>query len=65
MCFPQYREEDGAVMAAECELCGGEIVYGQEYYCINGQIFCEDCLTDYARRYFAPYVCRGGEDTWR
>ena len=65
MRFPRCREEDGTMIAAECELCGGEIAYGEECWFINGQVICEDCLADFARRYFAPHRHRGGEDTWR
>lgn len=65
MRFPRVREEEGQLAAMECELCGGDIGGGEDYYLVNGQVFCEDCLADYARRYFAPYRCRGGEDTWR
>ena len=65
MRFPRVREEDGRLSAGECELCGGDIGAGQDYYLINGQVICEDCLAAYAQRYFAAYLCRGGEDTWR
>lgn len=65
MRFPRCREEDGTMIAAECELCGREIFDGQEYRFINGQVICEDCLGDFARRYFAAQCRRGGEDTWR
>ena len=45
---------------AQCGLCGGEIYTGEPYYHINGQAVCRDCLTDYATRYFAPYLEKGG-----
>lgn len=65
MRFPRVREEDGRLLQGECELCGGDICAGQDYYLINGQVICEDCLAAYAQRYFAAHLCRGGEDTWR
>ena len=65
MRFPRCREEDGTVIAARCELCGSEIFTGEECWFINGQVICEDCLGEFARRYFAPHRCRGGEDLWR
>ena len=65
MRFARTREDDGTMQVGECELCGGEIGHGSEYYLINGQVFCEDCLMEYAKQYFAPFLCRGGEDTWR
>ena len=65
MRFARVREEDGRLWVGECELCGSDIGCGQEYYLLNGQVICEDCLADFARRYFAPYRHRGGEDTWR
>ena len=46
--------------AAECTLCGGEIYTDEPYYFINGQSLCRDCLSDYAARFFAPYLVKGG-----
>lgn len=54
-------EEDGSREAAECDLCGGTIYQGQSYYRVNGEVICEDCLGDYARRMLAPWRC-GEED---
>jgi len=64
MRFPKNTEADGSWIAGECQLCGGEIGGGEECYCVNGQVFCTDCLADFARAYFAPFLQRGGEDTW-
>ena len=61
MRYHTVKDRESAV--CECELCGAEI-YGGEYYCLNGQIICPDCLEEYARHYFAPYLCLGGEE-WR
>jgi len=61
MRFCAVREDDGAVQAAECRLCGDAIYRGEEYYRINGETFCTACLEDYARHVFAAYLCVGGE----
>lgn len=42
-------------VCACCDRCGGEIYEGEGYYCINGEVVCEDCLADYARSLLAPY----------
>lgn len=39
-----------------CTLCGREIVWGEEYWCCNGTLVCEDCLPDLALRELLP--CR-------
>lgn len=65
MRFYRLKEEDGSAEAALCSLCGATIYDGEEYYHINAQAFCTDCLEDYARRVFAPFVHRGGENTWQ
>lgn len=65
MRMSRIREADGTVTAAQCRLCGAEIYGGGAYYQVNGQVFCPDCLEEYARGYFAPFLCEGGEDTWR
>ena len=41
------------VVFATCDHCGGEIYEGEEYYYIDGQYICEDCLSDFAEKYFA------------
>ena len=46
-------------VAVQCQCCDGEIYQGENYYFINGDIFCEDCLEDYARRYFTPFLVEG------
>ncbi len=61
MKFSPVREEDGTAVQAECCLCGGEIYEGEAYYYIDGTVFCEDCLEDYARESFRPFLVTGGE----
>ena len=61
MRFCAIREEDGAVQAAQCQLCGAEIYRGEEYYRINGESVCCACLEDYAKAVFAPFLRTGGE----
>ena len=47
-------------VSARCALCDGEIYRGEEYYHINGQAVCRDCLAEYAVQVFAPYLVNGG-----
>ncbi len=61
MRFPMVREENGEMAAAICRLCGGEIYEGEAYYQRDGEVICEACLEDYARRCFAPFRVEGGE----
>ena len=42
--------------ALRCTLCGREILRGEEYWFCSGQLCCEECLPDLARRELAP--CR-------
>ena len=55
-----YVDMDGKV-TAECDLCGKEIYEGEEYYRINGESVCSDCLETYAIRLLTPFRLRGGE----
>lgn len=48
-------------IVAECDLCGFEIYGGETCYCINGEYICEDCLREFAARFFAPFRM-GGRD---
>lgn len=48
MRFCAVREDDGAVQAAECHLCGDAIYRGEEYYRINGESICCACLECFA-----------------
>lgn len=61
MRFCAIRQEDGAVEAALCHLCGDTIYRGEAYYHINGQHICCACLEDYARQVFAAFLRTGGE----
>lgn len=38
-----------------CDMCGGEIYKGEEFYDIENQCICEDCLHDFADEYFESY----------
>lgn len=54
------RREGGRLL---CSLCGGEIPRGALYWCLNGEIVCEDCLPEFARLELAPYrQTRGREE---
>lgn len=39
------KEPDDEVFCT-CEWCGGKIYYGDEYYEIGCDKFCEDCIND-------------------
>lgn len=47
-------------VAACCDMCGGEIYKGEEYYQINGESVCDDCVERYARSVLRPFLV-GGE----
>jgi alkyl hydroperoxide reductase subunit AhpF len=36
------------VIFTYCKYCGGEIYEGENYYAINGENICVDCLRDFA-----------------
>lgn len=61
MRFPTVKEEDCGAAVAVCQLCGSEIYRGEAYYQRDGEVICEACLEDYARRCFAPFRVEGGE----
>ncbi len=47
---------------AECDLCGGEIGWGESYYRVGGENVCRSCLADFAAQILRVYEVRGGED---
>lgn len=49
--MPPHRET-GEIPAAYCTQCGGEIYRGEDYYRIDGQEVCTDCLAGFAEEYF-------------
>lgn len=55
MKLPKVREADGTRTAAWCDRCGEEIYEGTDFYRVNGETVCEDCLCDYARELLALY----------
>jgi formylmethanofuran dehydrogenase subunit E len=65
MRFSTVKEDDGSALWAQCSLCDREIYRGEEHYQVNGQVFCTGCLEEFAEGWFAPFLCKGGEDTWR
>ncbi|MBE6918725.1 MAG: hypothetical protein E7469_03450 [Ruminococcaceae bacterium] len=65
MRFAMIHEADGSAVRQQCSLCGDAIYVGEDYYQVNGQVFCESCLEDYARAYFAPFLCAGGQREWK
>ncbi len=38
-----------------CGRCDGEIYEGAEYYQINGECVCRECLEEFAGHWFAPF----------
>lgn len=61
MRFSQIIEADGSAIVQQCALCGGEIYRGETYYHISGEAVCTACLGDYAKKVFAPFITKGGE----
>ena len=43
-------------------MCGGELYGSEQVYCLDDELICEDCLTDYARERFADAL--GGVSEW-
>ena len=41
---------------AECSLCGNDILDGDDYYEINGDYYCEDCIDERRRTAEVDYV---------
>ncbi len=41
------------IIVGYCNQCGGEIYDGETVYRIDGQRIHEDCLGDFAKKYFA------------
>ncbi len=48
-------------IAAECDICGFEIYRGESSYHVNGEDICEDCLREFAARFFAPFRREGSD----
>ena len=56
------REEDGSVIAAVCDTCGGEIYEGGAYYRAGGRTVCPACLEESDELIFVRMT--GGEGLW-
>ena len=48
-CHPRCPNADGPEVFGECDGCGNEIYDGDEYYEIDGKIYCEDCIIDFRK----------------
>ena len=48
-----------------CDRCDGEIYEGTEYYQINGECVCRECLEEFAGHWFAPFRLIAGEELGR
>lgn len=46
-CDDDFEQEEPDV---ECTCCGCKLDDGDYFYCISGEILCEDCLNDQYRR---------------
>ena len=58
----RWFEEEGAAVCARCDLCDGELRYGEKYYRVSGENVCRRCLADFAAQILAAYEVTGGED---
>lgn len=54
--------QTGDAVCGTCDLCGGELRYGQRYYRISGENVCRECLGDFAAQILAAYQVIGGEE---
>lgn len=45
-----------------CDRCDGEVYEGAEYYQINGECVCRECLEEFAGHWFAPFRLIAGEE---
>lgn len=45
-----------------CDRCDGEIYEGAEYYQINGECVCRECLEEFAGHWFAPFRLIAGKE---
>lgn len=45
-----------------CDRCDGEIYEGAEYYQINGECVCRECLEEFAGHWFAPFRLITGKE---
>ena len=52
----------GEPEAALCALCAGELYRGEEFYRIDGQVVCPDCLPRFAEAYFGLCRITGGSE---
>lgn len=43
-CLPRCPNEEKPKVVHKCVCCQGDIVEGEEYYDINGEKFCEECI---------------------
>ena len=58
----RWFEEEGIAVCARCDLCDGELRYGEKYYRVSGENVCRRCLADFAAQILAAYEVTGGED---
>ena len=44
-------QQQEMVVFKTCDMCGGEIYEGDEYYDFDDEVICEDCLMDYVNEF--------------
>lgn len=49
-------------VCGRCDLCDGELRYGERYYRVGGENVCRGCLAEFAAQILAAYEVTGGED---
>ena len=47
--FEDTREEPQPVIVTECSNCGQDIFEGEEYYLVDGNNYCENCMEGFRK----------------
>ena len=47
--FEDTREEPQPVIVTECSNCGQDIFEGEEYYLVDGNKYCENCMEGFRK----------------
>lgn len=58
----QPQDPQAAQPIVCCTLCGRGLYQGEEYWHINGQQICGDCLLPFARADYAAHHCICGKE---
>lgn len=59
--FSQNRTYDAqeAKVCAYCAECDGEVYREEIVYEIDGEVICEECIGEFAKKYFSPERIKG------